>query len=86
MDNLNTHWNQIVAAMINIHGHQIVFRAPYYPVDGPIEYVFNTVQQSISFVMYQIHDHDDLLVELNVQVGAIPDFVNYFRHCGFIRE
>ena len=57
MDNLNTHRNQIVAAMINIHGHRIVFRAPYYPVDGPIEYVFNTIQHGVSLAMYNINTH-----------------------------
>jgi hypothetical protein len=30
--------------MIFAAGHRIVFRAPYYPIDGPIKFVFNTIQ------------------------------------------
>ena len=44
MDNLWSHRNQQMSAIIIGAGHRIVFCAPYYPVDGPIEYVFNTVQ------------------------------------------
>ena len=35
----------VTAAFIHINGHtMMVFRAPYYPFDGPIEYAFNTLQ------------------------------------------
>ena len=44
MDNLNAHTNPTIFAMIINSGHRILFRAPYYPVDGPIEYIFNTIQ------------------------------------------
>jgi hypothetical protein len=43
MDNLNVHKNPMVVAMIAAEGHGIVFRAPYWPVDGVIEYVFNII-------------------------------------------
>jgi len=33
-----------MAAIIYAAGHRLAFRAPYYPVDGPIEFVFNTTQ------------------------------------------
>ena len=43
MDNLNSHQSDAVKALIFAAGHRIIFSAPYYPVDGPIEYVFNTL-------------------------------------------
>ena len=51
MDNLNAHTNPTVTAMILDAGHQILFRTPYYPVDGPIEYVFNTFQNLLCILM-----------------------------------
>ena len=33
-----------MAASVLDVGHRLTFPAPYYLVDGPIEYVFNTVQ------------------------------------------
>ena len=44
MDNLRSHHNQHMLAIIIAVGHRIVFRALYYPVYGPIKYVFNTIQ------------------------------------------
>jgi transposase len=39
MDNLLTHRNAAIAQLIMSRGHLVIFRAPYYPVDGAIEYV-----------------------------------------------
>lgn len=47
MDNLMTHKNPVVIQTILAAGHCIVYRAPYYPVDGPIKYVFNLIQQQL---------------------------------------
>ncbi|KAL7525153.1 LOW QUALITY PROTEIN: hypothetical protein ACHAXR_000880, partial [Thalassiosira sp. AJA248-18] len=44
MDNLSSHHNIQMALLIFNAGHRLVFRAPYYPIDGPIEYVFNPIQ------------------------------------------
>jgi len=44
MDNLNIHANHAVTNLNFNAGHRIVFRAPYYPVDGAIEYIFNVIQ------------------------------------------
>ena len=43
MDNLNIHKVAIILHLIHEHGHRVVYRAPYWSCDGPIEYVFNTV-------------------------------------------
>lgn len=41
MDNLNSHHHPAVLALILQYGHLLSFRAPYWAVDGAIEYVFN---------------------------------------------
>jgi hypothetical protein len=39
MDNLNIHKHPMVLYLIYNSGHRVVFRAPYWYCDGPIEYV-----------------------------------------------
>eukprot|EP00537_Pseudo-nitzschia_pungens_P001385 CAMPEP_0172378124 /NCGR_PEP_ID=MMETSP1060-20121228/69262_1 /TAXON_ID=37318 /ORGANISM="Pseudo-nitzschia pungens, Strain cf. cingulata" /LENGTH=146 /DNA_ID=CAMNT_0013105839 /DNA_START=815 /DNA_END=1256 /DNA_ORIENTATION=- len=53
-DNLLAHHNPLTLNAILAAGHRFVFRAPYYPVDGPIEYVFNTIEMALSYRMYDI--------------------------------
>ena len=43
MDNLNSHRNVAVVALIHLYGHGVIYRAPYWAVDGAIEYIFNTI-------------------------------------------
>ena len=43
VDNLQSHHNQQMVAFIITQGHRLIFRAPYYPVDGPIEYMYPTL-------------------------------------------
>ena len=47
MDNLNVHKNPAVVNVILNGGHRLVFRAPYYAVDGAIEYVSNTIHTGL---------------------------------------
>ena len=54
MDNLNLHQNVVVQQIIHAAGHRCVFRAPYYPVDSPIEHLFNTVQIALTLAMYRL--------------------------------
>ena len=83
MDNLNSHTNHIVRQMIHMAGHRVVFRAPYHPVDGPIEYVFNTLQQGLTAALYRVHDMGDLRREVSTIIANMDDFEAYFVHCGF---
>ena len=48
MDNLTAHKHIAVLQLIVGRGHRICFRAPYWPVDGAVEYVFNTVQHDLT--------------------------------------
>ena len=83
LDNLGSHHNLQMATIIFNAGHRIVFRAPYYPVDGPIEYVFNTIQATLRINNRLIVDGPSLIDELLNAVADIPNFVAYFINCGF---
>ena len=83
MDNLRSHHNQHMLAIIIAVGHRIVFRALYYPVDGPIEYVFNTIQGVLRVRNYLISDAATLQNEIDHAIVTIPSFAPYFINCGF---
>ncbi len=83
MDNLNVHRNPVVSNLILQAGHRILFRAPYYPVDGPIEYVFNTLQCMLCVYMREITDIESLRIKVEQLIGAFPQFNLYFQHVGF---
>jgi hypothetical protein len=83
MDNLVTHHHPLISQMIITAGHRISYRAPYYPVDGPIEYVFNTIQQELGHRMHFIHDLPSLHAHISAVVASLYDFRQYFLHCGY---
>eukprot|EP00536_Pseudo-nitzschia_multiseries_P006256 jgi/Psemu1/14792/gm1.14792_g len=56
MDNLLAHHNPLTLDAIVNTGHRFDFRAPYFPVDGPIKYVLNTIEMALS---YQINNTID---------------------------
>ena len=85
MDNLNTHHNPAVRALIYGWGHRLAFRAPYYAVDGPIEYTFNTIQTLVRSNMHNIRNTQDLMDSMGNAIQAIVDHEPYFLHCGFWR-
>jgi hypothetical protein len=68
---------------INAAGHQIVFRAPYYPVDGLIEFVFNTIEQALGSYLYTVRTDVELVEAVNTVIGQIETFVPYFVNCGY---
>ena len=83
MDNLDAHRNNAVETLIFNAGHQIVFRAPYHPVDGTIEYIFNVIQCALRIQLHVIHDNDDFARELTNIITNIPGFSPFFEHVGF---
>ena len=85
MDNLSAHKNARIKNLIYGHGHRLAFRAPYYAVDGPIEYVFNTIQCLLRVHMRDIVTQLDLQTKLEEVIASIPTFAPYFHHCGFVR-
>ena len=74
-----------MATIIYAAGHRLAFRAPYYPIDGPIEYVFNTIQGVLRIRNDLITDGESLQNEMNVAIASIPSFEPYFINCGFWR-
>ena len=83
MDNLNVHKNPRVVAMIAAEGHGLVFRAPYWPVDGAIEYVFNTIHTHLMEYYNRIRSLDELKNRLILIIGQMQNFHRYFHHVGF---
>ena len=83
MDNINVHKNPGVVNEILNHGHRLVFRAPYYAVDGAIEYVFNTIHTGLLSYYNTITTMDELSNAAALIFGNIPTFVPYFQHVGF---
>ena len=86
MDNLNSHKSVAVQNIIFHYGHTVVYRAPYYACDGPIEYIFNTIQSILRSNLHNIVVGDDIVRELGRAVLSMDDFSLHFKHCGFINE
>lgn len=83
MDNLNAHRNMIVQQIIHQAGHRVVFRAPYHPIDGPIEYFFNHMQQDLTLAMYRVEDLNDVKAEVRATLRNTSTFRPYFTFIGF---
>lgn len=83
MDNLSAHHSPIIYQLIADAGHRIVFRAPYYPEDGPIEFVFNHIEQRLTDYQYHADDADALRQAVQEIVTRMESFENFFTHCGY---
>ena len=59
MDNLNVHKNALVMGLIIDGGHRVVYRAPYWVVNGAMEYVFNTVHTLVEVLFNQMQNMED---------------------------
>ena len=83
MDNLNVHKNPAVIMEIMNAGHRLVFRAPYWAVDGAIEYVFNTIHTGLLSYYNHVSTMEELSNCAALIFGNIPTFTPYFTHVGF---
>jgi hypothetical protein len=52
--------NVLIQQVIRHAGQKVVYRAPYYAVEWPIEFVFNTLQQALAIALHQITDENGL--------------------------
>ena len=84
MDNLGIHHDALVAQLIHAAGHRLVFRAPYWPKDGPIECFFSALEGNLRSKFRVIQDVYDLEREIGEYVDSRTDFVNFFQHVGFL--
>ena len=86
MDNLSAHRNEAIVALIHLYGHGIAYRAPYYAVDGAIEYFFNTLQTMLRSNLHRIQDENALLQVMYQCIQSVDTFENYFIKVGFTIE
>jgi DDE superfamily endonuclease len=83
-DNLSSHLSPPLINAIYNAGHSIMNRPPYSPVDGPIEYVFNEIENQLKGRLYQIANHNDLNVAMHAIItGLGANFDATFVHCGY---
>ena len=66
MDNLSEHKNPLVTNQILMAGQIYVFHAPYWPVDGAVEYVFNAIQLKLRIYFNRLETMDDLRNRINL--------------------
>ena len=60
-----------------------MLRAPYYPIGGAIDYVFNTLQTRLRLRMPYVVSTQTLRQELIDGIRSITTCVPYFEHVGF---
>ncbi|KAL7550507.1 hypothetical protein ACHAWF_013729 [Thalassiosira exigua] len=79
MDNSYIHRHQMILALIKEAGRQVMFRAPYWLCDGPIEYAFNTIHGNGA------NSLDDLAARLDNNIFLHGRFFcyAYYAHAGF---
>ena len=83
IDNLNSHRSLVVLQLIHQAGHRVVFRAPYHPVDGPIEYYLNHVQNDLRLSMYGMQQIVDVKAEVRATLRNTSTSRPYFLNVGF---
>jgi hypothetical protein len=64
-------------------GYRYVFCPPYWPFDGAVEYVFNAIQSKLRIFFNCLATMDDLRNCINLMVGGIHSFPQYFEYVGF---
>ena len=83
MDNLLAYKHPVVLQMILNAGHRFVFHAPYYPVDGPIEYLFNVIAGKLLRDMHLVRNDVDLCNQMWVAINSFENFVGFFEEVEF---
>jgi len=83
-DNLSSHMTALTINSIYAAGHRICARPPYAPWDGPIEYVFNELEQGLKKRLYYIRNQADLFREIYLKINSMgANFHRTFNHCGY---
>ena len=83
MDNLLAHKHPVVLQMILNAGHRFAFCAPYYPVDGPIEYLFNVIAGKLLQDMHLVQNDVNLCNQMWVAINSFENFVGFFEEVEF---
>lgn len=84
-DNLTAHHSNLVINSVRRSGHRLLFRPPYRPVDGPIEYAIGTVEAKLRNKIHLLVDDNALIHQMQIIMTNIgPNgFQEYFAHCGY---
>ena len=83
MDNLSSHHNVQLSLLICMAGHRLILGAPYDPINGPIEYMFNTIQGTFRINMASIVDGPPLVDKGVAAIVDIQTFDPYFVNCWY---
>ena len=73
-DNLNVHHNPLISMLLHARGQDVVYRAPYMPADGPIEYVFNNLEAGLRMKLHEIDAARDVVCVLEETIRSMPNF------------
>lgn len=84
MDNLLSHKHPVVYNTVAQAGPRMLFRTPYCPWDGPIEYVFAQLENELKNRMYRIRSERDLRQQVQIILARLAPFDATFRHCGYL--
>ena len=59
-------------------------RPPWYPEDGPVEYIFNQVDNHLKYIgRDRVRTVDDLIPAIRAGVAAVRGIGATFLHCGY---
>jgi len=83
MDNLSSHYDAVTWAMVHAAGHSFIPRPAYAGFDGPIEYVFNTIEGELRKRLYSIRNRVQLVAAVHDVIANLGSFRPYFLHCGY---
>ena len=83
MDNLNLDRSPLVQNLIHSFGHRIVYWAPYWSCDGPIKYVFNTIQMMMQMDPEGVDDIRTLVNKIKGIIVDMTSFKPYLIHVRF---
>ena len=66
-------------------GHRFLPRPPDAPIDEPIEYIFNSLEDQLRIRLHVIDNSADLQREVHNIIGQLSQkgFRPYFVHCGY---
>ena len=82
-DNLGAHTNPLLYREVKKRGHRILCRPPYYPADGPIEWIFNQLGCKLRNRSSAIKNIKNLITEIHSIFANMTGFDDTFRKCEY---
>ena len=82
-DNLGAHMNPLLYREVNRSGHRILNRPPYYPADGPIEWIFNQLGCELRNQSSDNKSIKDLITQIHNIFTNMTGFDETFKKCEY---